>query len=54
MRIRHWFSSHKHYWGIPYHRREDQRLVQTCYECGKERELDIDLRRADDLRQDEE
>ena len=36
-------TSHKHYWGIPHERDSDKRLIQTCYECGAEREIQIDL-----------
>jgi len=37
-------NNHKHYWGIPHARDIDSRIVQTCYECGSEREVKIDLR----------
>jgi hypothetical protein len=37
-------NNHKHYWGIPHGRDIDSRIVQTCYECGAEREVKIDLR----------
>jgi hypothetical protein len=37
-------TNHTHYWGIPHERPADKRLVQTCYECGAEREIKIDLR----------
>jgi hypothetical protein len=37
-------SYHKHYWGIPHERDADKRLIQTCYECGAEREIKVDLR----------
>ena len=40
MSIRDWLY-HRHYWGVP-HRREG-RVIQICYECGKEREVSIDL-----------
>ncbi|HSE97106.1 MAG TPA: hypothetical protein VLD57_02475 [Blastocatellia bacterium] len=36
--------NHNHYWGIPHPRNGDNRLVQTCYECGAEREVKIELR----------
>ncbi|HLG13718.1 MAG TPA: hypothetical protein VJH03_04210 [Blastocatellia bacterium] len=38
------FLNHTHYWGIPHPRSTDNRLVQTCYECGAEREVKMDLR----------
>jgi hypothetical protein len=34
---------HRHYWGIPHERASDNRLIQTCYECGAERLIKIDL-----------
>jgi hypothetical protein len=37
-------SYHKHYWGIPHERDADERLIQTCYECGAERVMKVDLR----------
>ena len=37
-------NNHKHYWGIPHARDIDSRIVHTCYECGAEREVKIDLR----------
>jgi hypothetical protein len=46
-------TNHKHYWGIPHEREIDKRLVQTCYECGSEREVKVELRpsfRAEDIR----
>jgi hypothetical protein len=43
MNILAFFTNHHHYWGIP-HPRTDARLVQTCYECGAEREVKIELR----------
>ena len=35
---------HTHYWGIPHERPADKRLIQTCYECGAERAIKVDLR----------
>jgi hypothetical protein len=40
--------NHAHYWGVPHPRALDNRLVQTCYECGAEREIKIELRPAPD------
>jgi len=43
---------HRHYWGVPHERDRDKRLIQTCYECGSEREIRVDLRasfRAEDV-----
>jgi hypothetical protein len=37
-------TNHTHYWGIPHERPSDKRLIQTCYECGAEREIKVDLR----------
>jgi hypothetical protein len=37
-------TNHYHYWGIPHERPRDKRMVQTCYECGAERELKVELR----------
>ena len=42
MSIRDWLY-HRHYWGLPHKRQGDSRLVQVCYECGKEREVQMDL-----------
>jgi hypothetical protein len=44
MKILAFFRNHAHYWGIPHPRSADNRLVQTCYECGAEREVKIELR----------
>ena len=38
------FAMHQHYWGIPYSRTVDNRLVQTCYECGEDRDVKVELR----------
>jgi hypothetical protein len=43
MSIRDWLF-HKHYWGSPHSRAGDQLIIQICYECGKQRELLVDLR----------
>ena len=34
---------HKHYWSIPHSREIDHRIVQICYDCGKERVSPISL-----------
>lgn len=44
MKILAFLRNHAHYWGIPHSRSRDNRLVQTCYECGAEREMKIELR----------
>lgn len=44
MRILAFLRNHAHYWGIPHPRNNDNRLVQTCYECGAERIIKIELR----------
>lgn len=46
MKILAFFRNHAHYWGIPHPRSADDRLVQTCYECGAERVVKIELRPA--------
>lgn len=39
-----YFAFHNHYWGVPHISEKDQgRLVQTCYECGRERRVKIAL-----------
>jgi hypothetical protein len=38
------FAMHRHYWGIPYPHAIDNRLVQTCYECGADRDVKAELR----------
>jgi hypothetical protein len=42
MGIRDWLY-HRHYWGVPHRREGDSRVIQICYECGKEREIRLDL-----------
>ncbi|MFY9557774.1 MAG: hypothetical protein WAV20_02480 [Blastocatellia bacterium] len=44
MKILAFLRNHAHYWGIPHPRNVDSRLIQTCYECGAEREVKIELR----------
>ena len=44
MKILAFLRNHAHYWGIPHPRSADNRLIQTCYECGAEREVKIELR----------
>ena len=44
MNIMSFFRNHAHYWGVPHPRTNDDRLIQTCYECGAEREVKIELR----------
>jgi len=34
---------HKHYWSIPHTRESDGRIIQICYDCGKERVSPINL-----------
>lgn len=44
MKILAFLKNHAHYWGVPHPRSTDDRLIQTCYECGAEREIKIELR----------
>lgn len=44
MKILWLFGNHIHYWGVPHERTTDQRMIQTCYECAKDREIQIELR----------
>lgn len=44
MGILSFLRNHRHYWGIPHERPSDNRLIQTCYECGAEREIKVNLR----------
>ena len=37
-------TNHAHYWGVPHERPTDNRLIQTCYGCGAERVLKVELR----------
>jgi hypothetical protein len=37
-------TNHTHYWGVPHAPPAGWRLIQTCYECGRERELKVELR----------
>ena len=39
MNILRLITGHKHYWGIPYWGDTDNRLIQTCYECGAHRRV---------------
>jgi hypothetical protein len=43
MNILHLLANHRHYWGIPHERPADKRIIQTCYECGAEREVKVEL-----------
>lgn len=43
MNILAFLTNHTHYWGIPHYRPADKLLIQTCYECGREREIKVDL-----------
>jgi hypothetical protein len=44
MKLLAFLKNHSHYWGIPHPRNNDNRLIQTCYECGAERIVKIELR----------
>lgn len=44
MRLLALLRNHAHYWGIPHPRATDNKLIQTCYECGAERQVKIELR----------
>ena len=44
MKILAFLRNHAHYWGIPHPCNNDNRLIQTCYECGAERIVKIELR----------
>ena len=44
MKLLAFLRNHAHYWGIPHPRNNDNRLIQTCYECGAERIVKIELR----------
>ena len=46
MNLRSIFNYHSHYWGVPHPREIDDCLVQTCYECGAEREVKMELRES--------
>ena len=46
MKLMSLFTYHSHYWGVPHPRSIDNKLVQTCYECGAEREVKIELRQS--------
>jgi hypothetical protein len=35
---------HTHYWGVPHERPSDKRIIMTCYECGAERVVKVNLR----------
>ena len=44
MKLKQLFANHSHYWGVPHPRALDNRLIQTCYGCGREREIKVELR----------
>jgi hypothetical protein len=44
MKLLAFLRNHAHYWGIPHPRNNDSKLIQTCYECGAERIVKIELR----------
>jgi hypothetical protein len=44
MSIMSFLTNHRHYWGVPHGRLSDDRMVMTCYECGAERVIKIELR----------
>jgi hypothetical protein len=46
MNLMAFFHYHTHYWGVPHPRETDNKLIQTCYECGAEREVKIELRQS--------
>jgi hypothetical protein len=32
------FLYHRHYWSLPHRRDSDNRIIQICYDCGRERQ----------------
>ena len=46
MKLLAFLRNHAHYWGVPHPDAKNDRLVQTCYECGAERQIKIELRPA--------
>ena len=46
MRLWSLLINHSHYYGVPHERPADRRLIQTCYDCGAERVLKVELRTA--------
>ncbi len=36
-------TNHRHYWGVPHMEREQSKLVQVCYGCGKVRDVKVDM-----------
>ena len=44
MAVLDFFRTHKHYWGVPHRRRSDNKLVQTCYACSKERQVAVNFK----------
>lgn len=36
-------SGHRHYWGVPYERASDGKVVMTCYACSRTREVVANL-----------
>jgi len=35
------FYNHAHHWGVPHRPFQDDKLMQTCYACGAQREVKI-------------
>lgn len=44
MKILAFLRNHVHYWGVPHPSNKHNRLIQTCYECGAERKIKVELR----------
>lgn len=36
-------TNHKHYWGVPHKRANEDQLIQICYDCGKVRDVKADI-----------
>jgi hypothetical protein len=49
MKLYELLGGHAHYWGVPHLRDADNRLIQTCYGCSKDRLVRIELRPTDPL-----
>jgi hypothetical protein len=44
------FTNHSHHWGVPHRPFDDNRLMQTCYECGAERFVKVSFPPSGDWR----
>lgn len=49
MKLLELFTNHSHHWGVPHRPFTDNRLMQTCYECGAERMVRVRFPQANEV-----